>query len=164
MALKGPDTTHSFLGCLTALYDYEPIVWWFKKAERYRVLLAYTHSYTQTQWDFDLVLRVSNFGAVTILTVLMLITNFSFKMFYNLEFRSSAIEPHLEKLPQRLAQVDLKESLVFQIDGIFLNELDNRRQQQKQLEMWRKKGTHHTTMEQRRDAILNMLLGNNISS
>ena len=49
-------------------------------------------------------------------------------LFYNLEFRSRAIEPHLEKLPEDLAQVNSNDAVIFRFTGAYLNPIDSFKQ------------------------------------
>ena len=71
------------------------------------------------------IVRPSDFRGISILRILLLWINLSFIIFYNLEFRSNAIEPHQEILPDTLDDINFKEDVVLEIGGKFLNKYES---------------------------------------
>ncbi len=77
------------------------------------------------------------FGGTTIIIVVLLWTNVLFMLIYNMEFRSSAIEPHSEKLPEFLSQVDTDNARIIRFTGSYLNSIDSFKQHSKLEEVYR---------------------------
>ncbi len=82
--------------------------------------------------------RASRFGAISALLAILAWTNVIFILFYNIEFRSSTIEPYTEVLPTSLAQVDLKKDTIITFGSAYLNPVDNILQEMKTLKLVQK--------------------------